>query len=251
MTLSVSLTPLPLTATAEPETEIRDAVSALARTSHAWETTTRQRFTSNSTEPRLNPQAPIEVRGRFDPEGYTEITFPASRELAAPVTAVFRMGDVVGSTPLGWMRRTQMRQVPNQERTVTFEGANVRLSKALATALRVTAARTLSEELFDLIAGVKSFRSLEGLVIGELRDSAIETLWGESRAKRAPEIHGTVIFRLSDSALSEVHVVLGIGFPNSRTKNVAWSMTQWTSRVSGVGSMTVEPPAAAIRALDE
>jgi hypothetical protein len=240
---------LPLGSRAEPESEVRNAVSALAGTSYAWETTVRQRFSSESNEPRLDPRAPVELRGRVDPNGYTEIALAPSRELAAPVAAVLREGDVVGHTPLGWLRRTKMRQVSDPNRVVDFEGKRVRLSEALNVALRVTAQRNLTEELVDLIDGLKSYRSMEGLVIAELRDAAIERMWGDARAKRAPEIHGTVIFKISDGALTEYHVVLGIGFPNSRTKKVAWSMMQWSTRITGIGTTTVEPPAAAIRAL--
>jgi hypothetical protein len=45
--------------------------------------------------------------------------------------------------------------------------------------------------------------------------------------------------------------VIAIGFPNSRTKKIAWSMQQWTTRVKGIGSTTVEPAAEAVKRLEE
>jgi hypothetical protein len=51
--------------------------------------------------------------------------------------------------------------------------------------------------------------------------------------------------------LAEYHLVLGIGFPNSRTKKVAWSMQQWTTRISGIGTTRVEPPEGAVKALEQ
>ena len=248
---AIVLVLLALTARADPESEVRDAVSTLANTSYAWETTTRQRYSGETNEPRINLNAPLEMKGRVDPNGYTEITVMASRELPAPVTAVSRMGDVVAHTPLGWLRRTEMREVPDTSRTVDFEGKKVRLSRLFDVALRLTAKRTPPEELFDLIADVKSYRATEGLVLAELRDRVIEQLWGDPRAKRAPEVQGNVIFKLTGGALTEYHVVLAIGFPNARTKKTAWSMVQWSTRFTGIGSTTVEPPPAAVKALED
>jgi hypothetical protein len=248
--LALVLVLSPLMSRADPETDVRNAVSDLARTSYAWENTVPQRFSGESTEPRLNPNAAIEARGRIDPGSYTEITLMPSRELAAPVTAVFRMGDVVALTPLGWLRRTEMRETPDQNRMLDFGGKQVRLSRVFNVALQVTSRRTPTEELFDLIADLKSYRSMEQLVIAELRDRTIEQLWADPQAKRAPEIHGTVIFKITDSGLSEYHLVIAIGFPNSRTKKVAWSMKQWSTRISGIGSTTVEPPIEAVKALE-
>ncbi|MSU48074.1 MAG: hypothetical protein EXS37_03125 [Opitutus sp.] len=240
----------PLTSLADPEGDVRDAVGVLARGSYAWETTVRQRFNGETTEPRLNPNAPVEVRGTSDPNGYSEITLLPSRELAAPVTAVSRLGDVVGHTPLGWLRRTEMRQAPGPNSDVDFGGKQVRLSRVISVALRVMERQPPSEELLNLIADLKSYRSLEGLVIAELRDRAVETLWGEPQAKRAPEIQGTVIFKITDQGLTEYHLVIAIGFPNSRTKKIAWSMKQWSTRITGIGSTKVEPPAEAVKALE-
>ena len=241
---------LPLAARAEPESDVRNAVSALANTSYDWETTTRQRFSGDTTEPRVNLDAPIETKGRIEPNAYTEITLMPSRELAVPVTAITRAGDVVGHTPLGWMRRTEMRQTADANRMVEFEGKQVRLSRVFSAALRVTAQRTPTEELFDLLADVKSYRNMEGLVLAELQERVVEQLWGDARAKRAPAVQGNVIFKFAGDSLSEYHVVLAIGFPNSRTKKTAWSMVQWSTRFRGIGSTTVEPPAAAVKALE-
>ena len=128
--LCLLLTPLALRA--DPEADVRNAVTALARTSHAWETTVRQRFSSETREPRLNPNAPIEVRGRTDPETFTEITQQPTRDLPVPVTALFRGGEVVGLTPAGWQRRTEMRSTGSADRTVEFGGKQVRASRMVA-----------------------------------------------------------------------------------------------------------------------
>lgn len=235
---------------AEGDEAARGAVTALARTSYTWETTARQRFAGETTTPRLEGNAPVEVRGKVDPNGCMEITLGPTRDLPVPVTALFRMGDVVAQTPIGWLRRGALRQTPNAERSVEFAGKQVRLSRVLSVAMKATAIRPLAEELFDLIADVKTWRTEQGLVIAELREATIEQLWGAPDARRAPEIHGTVIFKIGETGLAEYHVVLGIGFPSSRTKKIAWTMQQWTTRVSGVGATTVEPPEAALQALD-
>jgi len=236
---------------ADPESDVRQAATALARSSYTWETTVRQRFTSESRDLRPNPNAAIEVRGRVDLQGYTEITLLPSRDLAAPLAAVFQAGDVVGQTPVGWLRRTAMRQLPGQDRLVDFGGRPVRLSRVVAAALQITARRTAAEELLDLLEELKGWNHTSGLVLAELPDRAVERLWGDPQAKRAPEIHGTVIFQFNDAGLAQYHVVLAIGFPNSRTQKVAWSMAQWSTRFSSIGATTVEPPDAAIKALEE
>jgi hypothetical protein len=239
----------PFATFAQPEAALREAVSALAATSYRWETTVRQRFSADNNQPRLNPGAPLEVKGMIDPNGFSQIVLLPSSNLAVSVTAVSREGDVVAHTPLGWLRRTAMRQATDRE--VTFEGKQVRLSRFVNVALKVTAMRPLAEDLFDLIEDLKSCRAESGLIVAELRDRTIERLWGDERAKSAPEIMGTMIFKMGDDGLTEFHVVLGIGFPNSRTQNVAWTMQQWTTRVGGIGSTTVEPPAGALKAMEE
>jgi hypothetical protein len=242
----------PVTALADPGRDVRTAVEALGVTSYAWETTVRQRFKGETTEPRVNPNAALETQGRFDPNSYLEITLLPSREtLPVPVTAFFKLGDAVGQTPLGWLRRTEMRNVPGPDRTVEFQGKQVRLTRALSIGLRATALHAPVEDLLDMLDNVKSWRSSDGLVIGELRDAIVEKLWADPQAKRAPEIQGTVIFKFSEQGVSEYHFVLAIGFPNSRTKKVAWSMIQWSTRIKGIGATTVEPPADAVRKLEE
>ena len=236
---------------AEPESDVRQAVSALAATSYAWETTVQQRFTGETATPRMDLNAAIEVKGRTDPSTYTEITLMPSRELNVPVTAVFQMGDAVGHTPEGWRRRTDIRQNAGPDRTVEFNGKQVRASRVFSTALRVMSQRTPADELLELMPDLKSFQNNSGLIVAEMRDRAVERLWADPRATRAPEIQGTVIFKFSDAGLSEYHVVLAIGFPSSKAKKVAWSMVQWSTRISGHGATAVEPPAEAVKALAE
>ncbi len=243
---------LPLAGRGDPAADVRTAASALATTSYTWETTAPQRVNGDPAAFQPNPNAPLAMQGKVAPNAYMEITLlPARDTVPVPVTAVFHAGDVVGLTPLGWQRRTEMRTSPGPDRTIDFQGKPVRLSQALKVALRVTALRPLTEELFDLIDDCKSFRSESGLVIAELREAPIEKLWGDPQAKRAPEIQGTVIFKLSDAGISEYHFVLAIGFPNSRTKQTAWSIKQWSTRIKAIGSTTVDPPAAAVKRLDE
>jgi hypothetical protein len=249
---AVSLVLLPCVARADLAADVRNAVVALGNTSYAWETTVRQKFAGESTEPRLDLNGPLEIKGRIDPDTFTEITLmPSKQALAVPVTAISRAGDVVGKTPLGWMRRTEMRSVPPPDRMVDFEGTQVRLSHALSVALRATAMPKLTDDLLDLLDDLKSYKETSGLVMAEMRDAAIEKLWGDPQAKRAPEVLGTVIFKLSEQGVTEYHIVLAIGFPNARTKKTAWSMQQWSTRIRGIGSTTVEPPAAAVTKLEE
>lgn len=243
---------LPSVALADLAADVRNAVIALGNTSYAWETTVRQKFAGESSEPKLNPNAPLEIQGRVDPDTFTEITLlPSKQALAVPVTAISRMGDVVGKTPLGWMRRTEMRSSPGPDRTVDFEGTQVRLSRALSVALRATAMPKLTDDLLDLLDEIKSYKETSGLVMAELRDAAIEKFWGDPQAKRAPEVQGTVIFKLSEQGVTEYHIVLAIGFPNARTQKTAWSMQQWSTRIRGIGSTTVTPPAEAVKKLEE
>lgn len=241
---------VPVAAWGDEARDLQEAISALARTSYAWETTARQRFSGESTEPRLNLNAPAEVRGRFDPRAFTEITLLPGRDVPVAVTAVFSMGDVVALTPNGWQRRSELRQLPGGDKEVEFQGKKVRLARVLSTALRATAMRPLTEELFDLTAELKSVRSESGLIVAELREATVEQMWGDAQARRAPEIQGTVIFKTGEDGLAEYHVVLAIGFPNSRTKKTGWSMQQWSTRITGIGATVVEPAEAAVKALE-
>lgn len=241
----------PLGAFAGPEDDLRSAIDALFRSSYAWETTTRQRFGGESTEPRVNPNAPIETRGRFNAEGYTQATLLASRAFPVAVTAVTRQSDTVTHTPLGWLRRAKIHQSGGPDREIEFEGRRVRLSRALSTALMAAAIRTPTDELADVLADMKTCRTHEGLILIELRDRTVEKLWGDGQAKRAPEIQGTVIVKLGEGGVTEYHYVLAIGFPNDRTKKVAWQSQQWTTRISGIGTTAVDPPAEAVKALED
>lgn len=238
-------------ARADPEQDLRRAVTALARTSYTWETTVRQRFKAESTQPRLDPKAQVEVKGELEPTSFTAITLMPSRDFPIAITAISRWGDVVVQTPEGWVRRADVRPNSRADREVTFAGKQVRASRFVSSALKVGALRPLTEELLDLLPDLKEHRTVEGLILADLRDESIERLWGDAQAKRAPELHGTVIFKLADSGLTEVHVVLGIGFPDSRTKNVAWNLQQWSTRIQGIGTTTVEPPAEAVAVLEQ
>jgi len=237
-------------ARAEGEAELRAAVEALARSSHAWETTVRQRFQGTTTEPRLDPGAAVEMRGAFDPAGWARFEIAPTRDLAVPVTVVARAGDVVALTPAGWVRRAALRPAADANREVAFAGKTVRLSRLHAAALKASALRPLSEELLDLVADLKSVRTEQGLILGELSEKAIERLWGGAEARRAPDVHGTVIFKTGPDGLAEVHTVLGIGFPDTKAKSTRWTMQQWSTRIRGIGRTAVEVPEAAAAELD-
>lgn len=240
----------PLATAQDAAEELRGLVTALARTSYTWETTVRQRFKGDTAGLRPAPDAPLAVQGKFAPAGYTQITLLPSRELPVPVTAVAWSGDAVAQTPDGWLRWSELRAARGTEHEVSFEGKTVRHSRALQTALKAVALRPLTEDLFDLLADLKSCRREGPVILAELRDRTIEQLWGDAEAKRAPEVYGTVIFRAGDDGLAEYHTVIAIGFPNSRTKTVSWSMQQWSVRIRNIGTTAVEPPAAAVAALE-
>lgn len=236
---------------AQPDQELRQAVTALARTSYTWETTVRQRFKGESTQPRLDPKAPVEVQGQHDPATYTSVTLPPSRELPVAITAISRFGDVVVQTTEGWVRRADVRPAARTERDVSFAGKQVRASRVVSSALKVGALRPFTEELLDLLPELKNHRAVESLILADLRDESIERLWGDSQARRAPELHGTVIFKMNDAEITEVHVILGVGFPDSRTKAVAWNLQQWSTRIQSIGTTTVTPPAEATAILEQ
>jgi len=247
LVVAVVLAPV---ARGEGEAELRAAVGALARTSHAWETTVRQRFQGTTTEPRIDPNAAVEVRGEFDPAGWARFEIAPTRELAVPVTAVARAGDVVALTPAGWVRRSALRPSADAAREVAFGGKTVRLARLHAAALKASALRPVSEDLLDLVADLKSVRTVQGLILGELSEKAIERLWGGAEARRAPDVHGTVIFKPGPDGLEEVHTVLGIGFPDTKAKSTRWTMQQWSTRIRGIGRTEVAVPEAAAAALD-
>jgi hypothetical protein len=243
---------LPLAVRGDPQADLSAAAGQLARSSYAWETTARQRLQGESAEAQLIPNAPPIVRGSIDPDGFSEITLLPSRDnLTVPVTAVFRFGDAVGKTSQGWLRRTEIRDMPGPDRPVDFEGKQLRLSRLNAAVLRAMSVKPPGDEVLELIGEAKSFREANGLIIAELRDRAVEELWAEPRAKSAPDIQGTVIFKFNEGVIAEYHLLLAIGFPNAKSKKTAWQMMQWSTRIKGVGSTTVEPPAEAVRKLAE
>jgi hypothetical protein len=236
---------------AEPEADVRAALRNLSRTSYAWETTVRQRSSGDAAQLKLAPGAAIEVTGKTDPQGNTEVTLLGSRDAGGvPVKAVFRFGDAVGYTPLGWLRRTEIHDSPGPDRFVDFDGQKVRLSKALAATLKAMALQTPGEEALDLIAEVKSWREADGLYIGDLRDAAIEKLWTEDRAKSAPELMGNLVLKIEAEVVTEYHLLLALGFP-SRKQEMNWSVQQWTTRIKDAGSTVVDPPAAAVEKLKD
>lgn len=245
--LAVSFAPA---ARAEGEAELRAAVAALARTSYAWETTVRSRFQGATTAPRLDPRAAVETEGEHDGAGLTRFTLRPSRDLAVPVTALARSGDVVTQTAAGWVRRSALRPAAGADRDVSFAGKTVRLARLHGAALKASALRPPAEELLDLVVELKSVRTEQGLVLAELAEKTIEQWWGGAEARRAPEVHGTVIFKLGPDGPTEYHVVLGIGFPDTRTKATAWTMQQWSTRIRGIGTTTVAVPEAALQVLD-
>src|SRR5687767_1090265 len=77
----------------EEEREVREAVSALARTSYAWSTTVRERFKGETKEARGAGKAAVEVEGKFEADGLMQMTLPASREVPVALTAIFSGGD--------------------------------------------------------------------------------------------------------------------------------------------------------------
>lgn len=227
-------------ARAEGQAEVMAAVRELARTTYRWEATERQRVRTESAEPKLDRNAPVAAEGVMGPDGVWQITLRGARNVGVPVTAVFRDGDVVAQTPSGWRRRSELRPVAGSDPEVTIGGRKVRQSRIHAAALQATAQRPPTEELFDLLAEIRDWRSGAGLVIGQLGENAIERLWGDPEARRAPEVQGTVVFRIAEEGLTEVHVALAIGQPNPRTRTTAWTVQQWSTRFSELGTARVE-----------
>ncbi len=235
---------------ADEAAELRALISGLARTSYAWETTVRRKFGGTSTAPRFDPSAAVETRGESDAAGLTSVTLPPTRDVPVAITALTRHGDAVVLTPTGWLRRDALREAGAADRDLLFEGKSVRRTRFIAAAGKAMAVRPAVEELIDLMVDFKAVRREQGLYLAELPEKAIEQAWGGPEAKRAPEVHGTVIFKVGDAGIAEYHVVLGIGFPDARTKGVAWTMQQWSTRFSAVGATTVAVPEGALQALE-
>lgn len=225
---------------AEGRAEVMAAVRDLARTTYRWETTERQRVRSESAEPKLDRTAPVAAEGVMGPDGVWQLTLRGARSAGVPVTAVFRDGDVVAQTPSGWRRRSELRPAAGRDPEVTVGGRKVRQSRIHAAALLATAQRPPTEELFDLLAEIREWRSGAGLVIGQLGENAIERLWGDSEARRAPEVQGTVVFRMAEAGLTEVHVALALGQSDARTRGTAWTVQHWSTRFSELGTARVE-----------
>lgn len=237
---------------ADDAAELRALITGMARTSHTWETSVRRKFSGTTTAPRFDPPAATEVRGEFDAAGLTLIVLQPTRDVPVPVTALTRHGDAVALTPKGWLRRDALRAGDGEaERDVVIEGKTVRRPRFVAAALKAAAVRPVVEDLLDLVVDFKSVRREQGVFLAELPEKAIELAWGGPEAKRAPEVHGTVIFKVGETGIAEYHVVLGIGFPDARSKGIAWTMQQWSTRFSAVGATTVAVPEGAAQALDK
>ncbi len=237
-------------ARADDAADLRALISGMARSSYTWETTVRRKFSGTTTAPRFDPQAAVETRGECDTAGFTLVTLPPARDVPVAITAVTRHGDAVVLTPAGWVRRDAL-SGGAAERDITVDGKTMRRARFAAAAGKAMAVRPAVEELLDLAVDFKSVRREQGLYLAELPEKAIEQAWGGPEAKRAPEVHGTVIFKVGDAGIAEYHVVLGIGFPDARTKGVAWTMQQWSTRFSAVGATTVAVPEGALQALDK
>jgi hypothetical protein len=238
---------------ADDAAELRALISGLARTSYTWETTVRRKFGGTTTAPRFDASAAVETRGEFDAAGFTFVTLPPTRDVPVAITALTRHGDAVVLTPTGWLRRDALREAGGgeAERDLAVEGKTVRRTRFVAAALKAMAVRPVVEELLDLMVEFKAVRREQGLYLAELPERAIEQAWGGPESKRAPEVHGTVIFKVGEAGIAEYHVVLGIGFPDTRTKGVAWTLQQWSTRFSAVGATTVAVPEGALQALDK
>ena len=249
--LVVLLGLVPCRGLADPAQEVRDAMNALVRVRHGWETTAREQFRCEYVQPRRDHQGAVEVRGAFEPSGLYAITLEPSRDVPAPVTAIFRAGDVVATAPNGWVHRGDLRKLAGPDREIDFAGARIRLSRVLGAALKASAMKPLTEDLFDLLPELSSFRRDGGWIVADLSGSAIDRLWQDRQPLRTPERQGTVSFQLGNQGLLEVQILIATGAQNSRTLAMSWSLQQWTIRVSGVGTTYVSAPTAALRALDD
>ncbi len=232
------------------EREARDAVRELARTTYRWQATERQRVRSETAEPPLARTPPVAVEGVKAADGLWQVSVRSPRLVPVPVTVVFRDGDAVAQTPSGWWRRAELRQPSGGDREVAVDGRKVRLTRVFAGALKAMEQRLPTEEILDLMPDIKTWRGLEGLVVGQLSEAAIEKLWGDPEARRAPEVQGTVIFKFGDAGLAECHVALAIGFSNARTKATTWTVQQWSLRFTDVGAAQLDLPDEAVAALD-
>jgi hypothetical protein len=240
---------------ASPESDVRAGLEALRHTSFSWETTARHRASVLAGEADAGAPLPADlalaIRGRSD-QHFTEITLlPEKAALPVPVTAYIRAGAAAGETPLGWMTRREMDEVPadRANATVTLEGKPIRVYRAVAAAERAIKVPDPLDEVLELFADIKSYREVNGDPVGDLTEHAIETLWGDPSAKRAPEIAGFVTFHLSNGVLTEYRYRLEIGFPPAGGQPARRSIVQWATRIEGVGTTSVSPPRAALEKL--
>ncbi|HVS52852.1 MAG TPA: hypothetical protein VHD62_10910 [Opitutaceae bacterium] len=240
-------------ACANPETEVRAALDALRRVSFTWESTAHQRTTETGEDAKsaATADAAIEVTGRSDRD-LTEITLPPSKSAAAvPITILTKAGAAAADTPLGWLTRSELDEAlgTHRDEDVQFEGKSVRLRRCLTAAERAIAIPNPLDEAFGVLADIKAFHEGETGPVGELTERAIEKLWGDARAKSAPEIAGTVTFRIEDGVLVEYRYRLEIAFPSSSGRPTRRNVVQWTTRLSDIGRTNISPSQAALEKL--
>ena len=242
---------------ADPAADVRASLETLRRSSFTWETTSRQRFTeptegtSPSAAPTTDPA--LEVTGRSGTDGTTEITLlPSKATIATAVTVFLKEGGAVASTPLGWLTRGEVRESlgTRRDETLPFEGNSVRLHRALTVAQRAMTTESALEQLLNLMVDIKAYREDDGEPVGELGERAIESLWGDARAKSAPDIAGRVTFRIRDGVLAGYRVRLEISFPPPRGRPATRTVTQWTTRITAVGTTTITLPAEVAQKLE-
>jgi hypothetical protein len=244
------------TARAEPEAEVRAALEALRKLPFAWETTAHKRTTEIAGESRdtaSNSDSATEVQGKSDLRGFLEITIPASKTVPAPVTVYIHAGNAVGSTPLGWLTRAEMREAvgTHRDELLPLDGKPVRLHRAIAVARKAMLVESPLEEVGGLLTDIKSWRDTEGDPVGKLNEKTIERLWSDNRALTAPEIDGTVTFTLRDGVLTEYRFRLEIGYPPRRGQSERRTVMQWSTRITDIGRAAVEPSSAAFEKLEE
>jgi hypothetical protein len=148
------------------------------------------------------------------------------------------------------VHRADLRTLSGSDRQVEFEGAQVRLSRVLAAGLKASAMTPLTEDLFDLLPELSSFRRDGGWIVADLGTDVIARLWKDQHGLRVPKWKGTISFKLGSQGLVEVQMLIAVGVQNSRTQAMSWTIQQWNTRVTGIGTTSVSPPPDALRALD-
>jgi hypothetical protein len=241
---------------AEPVAEVHAAIEALRKGAFSWESTAHQRSTETvGDSPAGRSTGPIEVEGKSDLQGVSEITLRPSKAVPAPVTVYLHAGAAVGHTPLGWLTRTEMREAlgTHRDELLPLDGTPVRLHRAIAAAREAMLVENPLDEVSDLLADVRSWPEGDGVSdpVGKLSERAVERRWGDNRALSAPEIDGTVTFAIRDGILAEYRVRLEIGYPARRGEPERRTVTQWTTRITFLGTTQIEPPAGAREKLEE